>query len=258
MKNSFLILSLIALFLSCSRKKQFPDYKTQKISNEQLTVKMPDAILTKPLINDSLKNNDLPDCLDQLSILERYFNNKNQNFNFKKLKENWDNCSNELYDLNLNEIGLKKWIDATGLLLQLTAEAKYAEKLESIFFATSSAKIKEEVGEYAITKNVDHLHVNLFIPAKIEYDHSLGGHVKMLIETNYPESGKVQLKFSTEKNRYIELFIRIPSWEHDAHVIVKGVKYLAPAGTYCKIAKKWKDGDVAEIVFPHARNHNMN
>ena len=76
------------------------------------------------------------------------------------------------------------------------------------------------------------------------------GEVTFRQETDYPKSGSVKLYFGMTERRYIELFIRIPSWAEGTHVNVKGVKYFADPGSYCKILKKWKEGDVVDIEFP--------
>jgi len=90
----------------------------------------------------------------------------------------------------------------------------------------------------------------MFIPSEISYSHSMGGEVKIWQETNYPQSGSVRVNFSMTEKQYIEVFIRIPSWAEDASVEVNGVKYFAPPGSFSKISKKWKEGDVVEIEFP--------
>ena len=69
-------------------------------------------------------------------------------------------------------------------------------------------------------------------------------------ETNYPESGKILIKFKMENKRYIELFIRIPEWAEGATVTEKGVKYVATSGSFCQIARKWNEGDFVEVNLP--------
>jgi DUF1680 family protein len=101
-----------------------------------------------------------------------------------------------------------------------------------------------------LTKNGDHIYVNLFNPVEINYQHSLGGEVTFRQETTYPESGSVRLHFDNAENRYIELYIRIPEWAEGTSVVVKKVKYFTQPGSYCVIAKKWKQGDVVEIELP--------
>ena len=64
---------------------------------------------------------------------------------------------------------------------------------------------------FVLTKNGDHIYVNLFNPVEINYQHSLGGEVTFRQETAYPESGSVRLHFDNAENRYIELYIRIPN-----------------------------------------------
>ena len=60
----------------------------------------------------------------------------------------------------------------------------------------------------------------------------------------------ILIHFSMEKNRYIEVSVRIPEWAHGATVTAVGVKYPAPTGEYLFIAKKWHEGDTIRIHFP--------
>lgn len=228
-----------------------------KVSEEHLTLAMNDSLQKAHGKEINNSNDEFSACLNNLSASVQNYHEKNENFSFKELKQNWENCQSNMHQNRLSPPTAAKWIEATGLLLELTEEAKYAEALEKLYLNTSNEEIKRQAASYVFTKNVDHLHVNLFIPATIEYEHTLHGHVKMEQETRYPGTGRIELHFSMEKNRYIELYIRIPSWAKDAQVIVEGVKYVAPAGGYCKVAKKWHEGDTAEIIFPGIHNQKL-
>ena len=48
----------------------------------------------------------------------------------------------------------------------------------------------------------------------------------------------------------MEIYIRIPEWAEGATVVMQNVKYIAPPGDYCEIAKSWINGDLVEIHFP--------
>ncbi len=124
------------------------------------------------------------------------------------------------------------------------------EKIAFLGIGETISENKRIVAPYVFTKNTDDLFINLFTPATINYEHTTKGKVKVEMETNYPKSGKVDLKFGMTKRRYIEVNIRIPSWAAGTTVSVKKVKYVAPPGGYCKIAKKWKENDLVEINFP--------
>lgn len=258
MKNFLLLFVLILISVSCTQEKKFPDLKTQRIPDEKLTLIELDTIRTSVTKQKKAENKSLPECLKNLVISAINYRQKNESFSLGDFKEKWKNCKAEVRQSEWNNESLSEWINTTGLLLQLTAEEKYAAELERITINTSNKELKYQAASYVFTQNVDHLHVNLFIPVKVEYDHSLSGKVEVRLETGYPANGKTELKFSMGKKRYIELQVRIPEWATDAQVTVKGVKYFAPAGNYCFIAKQWKDGDSVEIVFPSIHNQLIN
>jgi len=249
-KNYLLIISLLTVLFACVQEEKFPPKLTQQVSNEKLKVTGIDSIHASVSTIEKSNSEHLPGCLEQLILSVNDFHEKNEGFIFDELKESWETCKTEITTTELKESAAIKWIEATGLLLQLTTDTKYGEELQHVFLNSYNLEIKNRAASYVFTKNVDHIHINLFLPAEINYQHSLAGDVQILQETNYPESGKGEVHFSMSKRRYIELYIRIPSWADDAHVTVKGVKYFAPAGGYCKIAKKWREGDLVEIVFP--------
>ena len=253
MKNLLLLSVLFFSLISCTREEKFPELKTQLIQDESLQLERFDSIPATAV--ETADKNVLSECINDLMVSAENYRKKSESFSLDVLREKWEKCRTETDRFEGNNKSLGEWIKITGLLLQLTAETKYAAELERIVLKASNEKLKRQAASYVITKNVDHLHLNLFLSATAEYEHSLGGKVKVEVETKYPDDGKTQLKFNMEEKRYIELQIRIPHWANDAQVTVKGVKYFAPAGDYCFIAKKWKEGDLVEIVFPSIHNH---
>lgn len=251
---SVIPLFLFVFLISCAQNR-FPEPVTQSVKNDN--VKLNDVFFENDVTGrDTIfcgKNYDFR--LDSLmSFLNKYEAGK-VDFNIENYRENWDSTLERIVTVYLGTETIKKWFRATGLLFELTGETKYSEELERVVYTSFKRNLAESeieglVKPYVFTKYVDHIHVNLFIPSEISYSHSMGGEVKIRQETNYPESGSVRVKFSMTEKQYIELFIRIPSWAEDASVEVKGVKYFAPPGSYCKIAKKWKEDDVVDIGFP--------
>ncbi len=258
MKNAYLLFVFFIIFISCSQHQKFPEILTEPVSSDNLKING-DVFQNKTQI-DSLINNEIPQCIIRLLDFYQMFHEKRDDFNLEDMQQQWALCSNEISVENLNLPALKKWVKVSGLLLQLTNDAKYAEELEHASFASTvqpDEELRNMIAGYIFTKNVDHIHVNLFVPAEINYEHTLHGHVKIVQETDYPDNSRVLLKFSMEKNRYIELFVRIPSWAEGAHVTVEGVKYVAPPGDYSVIAKKWKEGDEVEVFFPGVKNQHL-
>ena len=181
------------------------------------------------------------------------FQSKNKEFRLDDFENQWEQFHKVANDKKLNAINTGKWFVINGILLELTGNAKYAEELEKLMYTGlpgDSLQVTNWLAPYIYTKYVDHIHVNLFTPSEINYEHSLHGKVRIWQETDYTKSGNLQIHFSMEKKRYIELFVRIPDWAEGATVVVHNVKYLTHPNEYCKIAKEWQEGDVVHIHFP--------
>ncbi len=105
------------------------------------------------------------------------------------------------------------------------------------------------VKSFCYTRLYDRIYVNLFGSSEVEYEHTTGGRVRILQDTGYPFDGRIVLKVELQESRYLDLFIRIPQWSKQNSVEVKGVRYNTVAGAYTEVARKWKDGDQAEVVL---------
>ncbi|QGY47144.1 hypothetical protein GM418_26815 [Maribellus comscasis] len=261
--NRFLYFSVIFFLLSCGRENRFPEPVSEKVSLDQ--VKIPGQLgLSNRDSNLTFEENvGSGGYLRELNRFQEMYLSKDSNFNLKNFEKAWNEVAANMSHsrLNLNDAVL--WFRITGTLMQITGKAKYAEEMENIVlngFKTNtedeSKEIENLVASYIFTKNVDHVHINLFVPAELQYEHTLHGKVKIKQETNFPDSGDISVSFSMEKNRYIEVFVRIPSWADGATVTVEGVKYTAPVGDYAFIAKKWHEGDEIKIHFPN-KNQNL-
>lgn len=237
------------LFLiSCSSKKQFPDLVSEKVEIERVNLNAELPILTSyNTVISEIKG------VNKLKTFQNHFLERSTEFNLDEFKSNWNKIRKENDFENASAEDVGKWYEVSGFLLELTGEAVFASELQKIILSGIGETIegnKKIVTPYIFTKNYDNLFINVFTPATIDYEHTTKGKVKVVMETNYPQSGKVDLKFGMTERRYIEVNIRIPEWAEGTTVTVKKVKYFAPPGGYCKIAKKWKEGDLVEIIFP--------
>jgi hypothetical protein len=253
MKFKYLLFAAFAVVLSsCKHQVKFPEFVTEKVDRENVKIMgdLPreNSFQTENVIN---KNEALPVSLLQY---KQQYAQRSETFNLNSFQQEWQNFKAQNDITKLDEQNLKNWFDVTGFLFQLTGDETFAAELERIIwmsFGGMSAEVPDSVFEpFIFTKNVDHIHLNLFLPAEISYDHTLGGRVKIVQETGFPQSGSVRLNFSMEIKRYIEVYVRIPAWAEGTSVSVKGVKYFTQPGDYCIIAKKWKEGDVVEIEIP--------
>jgi hypothetical protein len=251
-KVSGIILSILALYLfSCSEKNQFPEKKSEKLPLSAVKVEQP---LFKNLLpaNDSLAKQSLSDELQQLKSFISKYENRDSDFSLETIELLWLSEMNKLDLVGLESVSA--WIETTGFLLEITGKPVYAEALqklgyeEKINLSAPETKLAEEkLAPYIFTKNVDHIFVNLFVNSSVEYDHSLGGKIKITQELTGSKS--LLLKFSTTEKRYIEVHILIPAEAQNATVTEKNVKYVATPGEYCLIARKWKEGDVVEVKY---------
>lgn len=226
-------LLLFFVFVSCKYKDQFPEKKSERISVNNTYVTQIDGSDYGPF--------------DKLFTFVNQFEMQDSAFDLEVFKLKYDQFYADKNKTVYDNPALPAWIEINGLLLELTADAKYAQELEEI---DGNKTMEEYIQPFVFTRSVDHIYVNLFKPAEIKYQHSLGGDVTIRQETTDPESGSVRLHFEMTERRYIELYIRIPVWAEGTSVEVKGVKYFTKPGSYCLIAKKWKDGDLVEIELP--------
>ena len=263
LKNIFIFYSLTLVLFSCEQKEQFPVKKSEKVAMENVVLGSSLIQVNQFLTADSVPKNNFKNELIGLIQLKRWYDEQNSGFDLEKLESLWSNLQNQSSDFNLNE--LKSWLEVTGCLLEITANEKYARELEIIVYQAGSKfseiearEIESLLNPFIFTKNVDHIYVNLYVNSTVKYEHTLKGAVEITQETDFPESGKVQIKFKMENKRYIELYIRIPEWAEGATVIEKGVKYAAVPGNYCPIARKWKEGDLVEINLPPAAKADGN
>lgn len=94
------------------------------------------------------------------------------------------------------------------------------------------------------------LYLNLFIPSELNWQ-AKGMTVRQ--ETNYPQSGKVSVKFSGKKAQKFSLHLRRPWWmsaNWQLKINGKPIEAIAQANGYYSINRKWKNGDVLELDMP--------
>jgi DUF1680 family protein len=95
----------------------------------------------------------------------------------------------------------------------------------------------------------DQIFVNIFGSSSLIHHHTTGGVIKLIQETSYPASNDITLKCETNDARFLNVFIRIPSWAVNPTVTHGNVKYVPHPGEYCQISRMWKDGDEIRILL---------
>lgn len=254
-KSGSIYVLLFLIFFSCSQPEKFPVRLSEKVAPENVIMNNPVLPVNSAVSVDSVQKNDFGRELNDLLVYRQFYENRDEKFDLSNIENLWINLEKSSSEFNAGNIS--DWIEITGFLFEITGKEKYAGELQSVLFQSSASfseeqmkKIEKQLTPFIFTKNVDHIHVNIFTNSSIKYNHTLDGAVEITQETSYPESGKILIKFKMENKRYIELFIRIPEWAEGATVVEKGVKYVASPGSYCQIARKWSEGDFVEINLP--------
>ncbi|MBC8006379.1 MAG: glycoside hydrolase family 127 protein [Verrucomicrobia bacterium] len=137
-----------------------------------------------------------------------------------------------------------KWARLNVELLKITGKARFGDALEYLLYANPEYTFPEMLLKSVIYTHVfDDIHINVIGSSSMEYQHTTGGTVRLVQETNYPQGSEMILMCETGDVRFMNIYIRIPAWAVNPVVAYGNVKYVAIPGEYCQISKKWRTGD---------------
>jgi len=79
-----------------------------------------------------------------------------------------------------------------------------------------------------------------------------GGEVKILVATDYPFKGEVNLQLTAHAPVRFPLYLRVPRWSEGFRVGLNGQQLAtpAPAGKFVRIERSWQSGDRVRITMP--------
>ncbi len=106
---------------------------------------------------------------------------------------------------------------------------------------------------YAYTVSDNALYCNLYGANTLETTLKGAGKVALRQQTDYPWDGTVRLVLDeAPAKKPFTLYLRIPEWCDDATLTVNGqpVQTSLRANTYASVERRWKRGDVVELVMP--------
>jgi len=145
---------------------------------------------------------------------------------------------------------IQKWVELNIALVKLSGEVRFGDAIDKIIGGRENILIPEKLLKSVFYTHIDDkIFINLIGSSSVEYQHTTGGNVKFIQETNYPEGNVMTLKSECGDKRFVEIFIRIPSWAVNPTVTYGNVKYVARPGEYCQISRKWKTGDEILVVL---------
>lgn len=188
----------------------------------------------------------------------------------EKLRKNqsdslWNAVSASWYDFGKNGLSILsadsmsnsaayaiagKWADLNIQLLKLSGEVRFGDVLEDLLYKFPMLVLTESQLKSIIYTHIDdQIFINLIGSSSVNHYHTTGGTVKLIQETDYPAGTEMTLKCESDDIRFLDVFIRIPSWAVNPTVTHGNVKYVARPGEYCEIYRKWRNGDEIKVVL---------
>ena len=141
----------------------------------------------------------------------------------------------------------QKWAELNILLLKLSGEVRFGDELENLHYKRQLPVLTERQLKSVIYTHVDdQIFLNILASSSVTHHHTTGGKVRLIQQTGQKGSGMI-LRVESGDVRYMDVFIRIPSWAVNPTVTHGNVKYVARPGEYCEIPRKWKNGDEIDV-----------
>lgn len=174
------------------------------------------------------------------------------------------------------------WLKLTNQLLKLTGESKYADEAEVVYYnallAAMSAKGaawakytplngqrlpgNEQCGmglncceasgprglfnfpQHLVMEKDDGLQINHFASGEYVAKSPLNQKISLVQNTDYPQSGDIQMKLVLAKPETFAIYLRIPAWSKLTKLMVNGVEVgnLVP-GKSVPVKRVWSTGD---------------
>lgn len=110
----------------------------------------------------------------------------------------------------------------------------------------SNTKLQNAI--YFSSKDDKAVYVNLFVPSTLEWTERK---VSITQTTNFPKEDETKLTINGGGK--FDVHVRVPSWATKGFIVkINGVEepVTATPGTYLKLSRKWKNGDIIDLKMP--------
>lgn len=109
-----------------------------------------------------------------------------------------------------------------------------------------------KVSGWAYSLSENGVAVNLYGGNRLDTHLSDGSRIRLAQETRYPWEGRATITVEECKDTPFEILLRIPGWAERATVLLNGkdAGVEAAPGTYARIGRRWKAGDVVALDMP--------
>jgi uncharacterized protein len=109
------------------------------------------------------------------------------------------------------------------------------------------SRLLASLGQYIYTQNEDSIYAHLYIGGESEFEIK-NQKVKLMQNNNYPWSGNISFKVSTENSLQFTLALRIPVWCRKHKISINGCEFNPEyADGYALINAEWENGDSVEL-----------
>lgn len=108
-----------------------------------------------------------------------------------------------------------------------------------------------KVSGWAYSLSGNGIAINLYGGNKLNTKLLDGSNIQLKQETQYPWDGEVKITMQKCKKEPFEIMLRIPEWAEGTKITVNGkaVAIGEKPGTYAKVERKWKEGDVVSLAM---------
>jgi len=95
------------------------------------------------------------------------------------------------------------------------------------------------------------VYVNLYIPSTVRWSDN-AAQIALTQNSEYPYDSHVEFEVKASVPADFAVNLRIPAWAEKASISVNGRRQDAPAGTFARVQRQWKNGDRIELELPIA------
>jgi hypothetical protein len=93
--------------------------------------------------------------------------------------------------------------------------------------------------------------VNLFVPSRLRCMRG-ASRIELEQKTDYPYTGDVSIRIHAERSETFTLYLRVPEWAGPGTAVSvngRSAGVQIQPGSFCALAREWKDGDVIEYTI---------
>jgi len=249
MKHFRILIWFLALALATACKTNNNVEEVNSLSFPENAVVLGESLLPKLAAEKDSTGNRYHDQMNQLLNTIDAFDKNPTPEKWSAVLRDWTAIGKNNFgnpDTNNSSAETKQWADINIRLLKMTENVAFGDELEKLLY--SKASLTEQQVKAVIYSHLDDkIFVNLIGSSSVTHHHTTGGSLKLMQQTHFPQSNEMTLSVETGDVRFLDVFIRIPSWAKNPTAQLGNVKFVANPGEYCEISRKWKNGDQIHI-----------